>query len=143
MRGMVRRFRNGEGGQALVEFALVLPLLLLMVLGVIDFGRAWNLHQVLTDAAREGARKAVIFDPATTKDTVLAVVGAVIASGSYNPAKATVSFPDGFKGGRGNVTTVRISMNYRFGFLAPFVKLVKADGTNTMTLTTQASMRNE
>ncbi len=143
MRGMGRRFRKGEGGQALVEFALVLPLLLLMVLGIIDFGRAWNLHQVLTDAAREGVRKAVIFDPATTKDSVLAVVGAVIASGSYDPRKATVSFPDGFQAGRGKVSTVRIAMKYRFGFLAPFIKLASADGTDTMTLTTQASMRNE
>jgi Flp pilus assembly protein TadG len=143
MRGLIRRFRKARSGQALVEFALVVPILLLLLLGIMDFARAWNLHQVMTDAAREGARKAVMFDPSTTKDSVLAVVGAILKSGGYPPAQAKVSFPDGFHAGRGQITTVRVVMNYRFGFLAPFVKLVKADGSNTMTLITAASMRNE
>ncbi len=41
--------------QALVEFALVLPLLLLLILGVMDFGRMFYIKMVLTNAAREGA----------------------------------------------------------------------------------------
>jgi Flp pilus assembly protein TadG len=143
MRGIARRFRNGESGQALVEFALVLPLVLILVLGIMDFARAWNLHQVLTDAAREGARKAVIHDDTITKDSVLAAVGKIIGSGTYDPTKATVSFPDGFHTGQGNPGTVRITMPYRFGFIAPFVKLLSANGSNTMMLTTQATMRNE
>jgi Flp pilus assembly protein TadG len=143
MRDFVVRFRKARSGQALVELALVLPIVLVLLLGILDFARAWNLHQVMTDAAREGARKAVIYDPATKKDSVAAVVGAILKSGGYPPGAATVSFPDGFQTGRGKITTVRIVMHYRFGFLAPFVKLVKADGSNTMTLTTAASMRNE
>ena len=47
-------------GQAVVEFALVLPLILIMVISVFEFARAWNIQQVLTDAAREGARVAVV-----------------------------------------------------------------------------------
>lgn len=45
-------------GQALVEFALVLPLLLLIVFGVLDLGRAFYVSVVLANAAREGARYA-------------------------------------------------------------------------------------
>ena len=45
-----------DGGQALVEFALIMPFLLLFLVGIVEFGRAWNQHQVITDAAREGAR---------------------------------------------------------------------------------------
>ena len=45
---------RGDEGQALVEFALILPVILLLVVGMLEFARAWNLHQALTDAAREG-----------------------------------------------------------------------------------------
>ena len=55
-----KRARDGERGQALVEFALILPVILLVMVGMLEFARAWNLHQVMTDAAREGARRAAI-----------------------------------------------------------------------------------
>jgi hypothetical protein len=56
------RGKLNRRGQALVEFALVLPLILLLVVGMLEFARAWNLHQTLTDAVREGARRALIHD---------------------------------------------------------------------------------
>ncbi|NUP73989.1 MAG: pilus assembly protein [Sinomonas sp.] len=45
-----------ERGAAAVEFALVLPVLLVLVLGIIDFGRAFSAQQTLTNAARVGSR---------------------------------------------------------------------------------------
>lgn len=58
----MRRQRAGSGpgdrGSVAVEFALLLPVLLLIVFGVIDFGRALNAEITLTQAAREGARLA-------------------------------------------------------------------------------------
>ena len=53
------RGRSDRGAVA-VEFALLLPLLLLLVLGVVDFGRALNAQITLTQAAREGARLAAL-----------------------------------------------------------------------------------
>jgi Flp pilus assembly protein TadG len=50
------QFRN-ERGQALTEFALVLPILALLLFGVIQFGIAFNNYITLTDAVRAGARK--------------------------------------------------------------------------------------
>ena len=138
----LRRFRRDRRGQALVEFALVVPILLLLVLGIIDFGRAWNLHQTITDAAREGARQAVISN-AVTQDSAVAIVAGVIRASGFDPGLATVGFPDGFKTGRGEVTTVTIDMPYRFGFLAPFIRLVTTDNTATIRLRTYARMRNE
>jgi len=44
-------------GQSLVEFALVMPLLLVMLLGIMEFGRAWHISQIVTDAARQGYKK--------------------------------------------------------------------------------------
>ena len=49
-----------ERGAELIEFALVLPLLLLLVLGIVDFGFLFQRLEVVTNAAREGARIAVL-----------------------------------------------------------------------------------
>ncbi|NMR29402.1 TadE/TadG family type IV pilus assembly protein [Crystallibacter degradans] len=59
---------KSENGAAAVEFALVLPLLLLALLGVIEFGRAYNVQISLTQAAREGARYAAIHHDASDYD---------------------------------------------------------------------------
>lgn len=140
----LRRLRRDERGQALVEFALVLPILLLLVLGIIDFGRAWNLHQTITDAAREGARRAVVYDPAVTQDTVMNVIREKIALVGFNPNAATITFPDGFKQGTNQITTVRVEMPYRFGFLGAVFRFAgAADANGVVTLTTVAAMRNE
>src|SRR5437773_10844519 len=56
-------YRAGERGAAAVEFALVLPLLLLILFGIIDFGRAYNAQVTLTQAAREGVRLAALSQP--------------------------------------------------------------------------------
>lgn len=52
--------RRSDPGQALVEFALVLPILLVLLLGVFDFGRLIFMHTSLTNGAREGARLAAV-----------------------------------------------------------------------------------
>lgn len=51
---------TSEKGAELVEFALTFPLLLLVVLGIIDFGLLFQRYEVLTNAAREGARVAIL-----------------------------------------------------------------------------------
>jgi Flp pilus assembly protein TadG len=59
-----RRFRrrgtNGSRGQAMVEFALVIPIFLLLLVGIFDLGRAVFAYNTLTNAAREGARMAIV-----------------------------------------------------------------------------------
>jgi hypothetical protein len=51
---------RGESGQALVEFALVLPALMAILLGILQFGTVFKDYLTLTDAVREGARKAAV-----------------------------------------------------------------------------------
>ena len=55
---MLRRMRTwrAERGAQLLELALVLPVLLVLTAGVVDFAQAWNLRQILANAARDGAR---------------------------------------------------------------------------------------
>jgi len=138
----LRRFRRNARGQALVEFALVMPLLLILIVSVFEFGRAWNLHQTITDAAREGARKAVVADAAITQDSVLAAIATRIAASGFNPADATVTLPDGFHAGTGQVTSVRIEYPFRFTFLRALIGLL-AQNNGVVTVATEARMRNE
>jgi hypothetical protein len=56
----MKRKRNGENGQSLVEFMLVLPVLLLVLLGILDFGRILVIHQMVSEAARDATRYASI-----------------------------------------------------------------------------------
>ncbi len=62
--GKVKRicgsFRKNRRGAAVVEFALVVPVFMLLVFGMIEFGRAVMVQQVLVNASREGARQAVL-----------------------------------------------------------------------------------
>lgn len=55
-----RRVARSERGAELIEFALVFPLLLMIVLGIVDFGFMFQRLEVVTNAAREGARIAVL-----------------------------------------------------------------------------------
>jgi Flp pilus assembly protein TadG len=56
-RKLFARLRGEDDGVALIEFALVLPLLLLLVTGIIQFGLVFNRYITLTDAVRSGARQ--------------------------------------------------------------------------------------
>lgn len=70
-----------ENGQSFVEFALVLPFLVFLILGIVQFGRAWHSYITITDAARVGAREGAVHrttacSSATTKINSLGVIPA-------------------------------------------------------------------
>jgi len=136
----LKRFRRADDGQALVEFALIMPFLLLFIIGIVEFGRAWNLHQVITDAAREGARTAVVHDPGMTLDSINKVVKNAIATAGVNPANATITVTD-WAGKTGEPATVEISLPYRFIFFGALKQWTT--GQSTVTLRTRFTMRNE
>ena len=71
-----RRRSPGQESQALIEFALISPLLLLLIFGIIDIGRAVFYYDTLDHAAREGARVAV--KASSTEPTNASVLAAVI-----------------------------------------------------------------
>src|SRR6266699_2915884 len=64
-----------DRGAVAVEFALLLPMLLLLLFGIIDFGRALNAQITLTQAAREGARLASLNQPNVVSRTQAAATG--------------------------------------------------------------------
>lgn len=131
------RFR---GGQALVEFALILPLLLLLVIGLVEFGRAWNAFQVITDAAREGARTAVVANATITQDSVYNVIRGALQRAALDADAATILL-SGVDGPTGEPARVEIRYPYRFAFLGPLMNWV--GDSETVTLQTVTVMRNE
>jgi len=71
--------KRGQRSQALIEFALVSPVLLLLLFGIVDIGRAVFYYDTVSHAAREGARVAVrASNPLPTNADVLATVSAQI-----------------------------------------------------------------
>jgi Flp pilus assembly protein TadG len=141
----LRRFRREESGQSAVEFALVMPLLLLFLVGIIEFGRGWNDHQVITDAAREAARKCVISDNATTTTAVENVAKNALSAAGINPAPpVAITVAPAFVAGAqptGTPCTVSIQLPYTFTFLGPLMRWTT--GQRTVNLRTTFTMRFE
>lgn len=74
------KFKNNENGQTLVEFALILPILLLLVMGIIQFGIIFSAQIGITNAAREGARAAAVgYSVTEVQNTVSNTVGSHIS----------------------------------------------------------------
>lgn len=79
-----------RSGAALVETALVLPIFFMVVLGIIEFGRAMMVAQLLNNGAREGARLAVM-DGSTNLEVETAVLDFIEAAVGVNRNKVTVT----------------------------------------------------
>ena len=140
---------GGRRGQSLVEFALVVPILLLMLVGMIEFGRAWNVSQTVTFAARQGARKAAVLNvqglpDADATDSVIATVDTVLASNNI-ACNGCVETPiAGLNGGANTPVEVRVGVPYQFMILGPVMALNSESFPNgTITLRSAAIMRNE
>lgn len=86
---LFRSFRIYRRGAAVVEFAIVAPVLLLLVFGMIEYGRLVMVQQVITNATREGARRAVL-DGATTAG-VTTIVNDFLAASRVSGAVVTVT----------------------------------------------------
>ncbi len=137
---------RSSSGQNLVEFALVVVLLLLLVIGIAEFARAWNVYQIITNAAREGARLASLPAGFTTDAAVKTRVDDYLTSGSVDQTKATITIGGmGVDGGTGTQVSVAVSYPYQFMFLGPVIRLVDPNATAGADITIQAQvvMRNE
>lgn len=96
-----RSFRIYRRGAAVVEFAIVAPVLLLLVFGMIEYGRLVMVQQVITNATREGARSAVLDGATTTGVTTIVndfltasrVSGAIVTVTPSPPSSAAFGDP--------------------------------------------------
>lgn len=133
---------GGQRGASAVEFALLVPVLLLLVFGIIDFGMAIMSQSVVSNATREGVRAASLGASSSDIDSVVAT-GLSTLSGSYT-ISVTCTKPGGQSCGNynadavsGGTATVRVT--YTRTWLTPLASLFG----NTETITGVSEMRIE
>jgi Flp pilus assembly protein TadG len=95
-----------QTGQAVVELALMLPLLILILVGIFDLGRIYQAQVTLTNAAREGARYGSIYPIASAVQTRTAQEA---SAGGISPVTVT---PAGLGASGGNPITVTVQYNF-------------------------------
>jgi Flp pilus assembly protein TadG len=126
---MSRHTIKNEQGQTMVEFALVIPVLLVILFGVIQFGVLYNNYVTLTDATRAGARKAAVSrqDP----DRVPAVIAKVeaSASGLDDDLDVVVTAPAGWE--HGEDVTVQATYPYEINLMGLVVAAGDLQSTTT------------
>jgi hypothetical protein len=136
--------RRRERGAALLETALIIPLLTLVAAGIFEFGHAYQQRQIITNAAREGARISVL--PNADPDNVRAVVREYMRIGglkhwSSAPVDVVRDVP---LGGAATASQITISYPLEFIVLQPIVRLAGGgDGPPNITMLGSAVMRNE
>jgi Flp pilus assembly protein TadG len=134
----------------MVETAIALPILLVLMVGIFEVGRAYETWQVLTNAAREGARIAVL--PGMDDDAVRSRVKEYMTIGQLPQAlTATIAIDRNKTVSTGGTTTAsasKVTVNYPFDFvvLDPIARLATGQGSGTATtlnMVAAATMRNE
>lgn len=156
-------------GQVLIETALILPLLLLLIFGMVDFGRAMYTKNTLTNAARSGARAAAVTSPLyptspasplslATPATVEPATSIQRTLSSEFPQDAEILYEVNIYDGAGSPVTgtvdygdqVRVTLTYtNFPLITPLYKLMAlitknpSKTSSSMTISGEASMRYE
>lgn len=123
-----------QKGQALVEFAIVLPILLLLVMGILQFGMMLNSYLTIENAAREGARTGIIGSSDSEIQNLI-----ISTSPNLDPAKLKVTItPSGAARKPGDTLTVKVTYNYEL--IVPIISNLFND---VVVLNGQTSMRVE
>jgi Flp pilus assembly protein TadG len=123
-----------QQGQSIVEVALILPILILLFMGIIEFGIIFHNYLVITNASREGARVAII------GSSDLAITDRILsASTSLQPEKLQINIsPDSTQRKSGRLTTVEVS--YHLNPVFPGLSKLAPD---LLTLTSKTTMQIE
>lgn len=118
---MIKLFRKDDG-QAMVELALILPVLLLIIMGIIEFGFMFNNYLTLNNVSREAARYASL--GGTDSE---AVVRATEIAPNLDSAKLTIVItPSESSRGRGD--SVEVVVTYQYSLLTPFLDGILTNG---------------
>jgi Flp pilus assembly protein TadG len=145
-----KRLRNSRG-QSLVELSMILPVLLILVFGIIDFGLGMHSYVTLANSVREGARYAAVGNAAgtaldcdgVTHDTVNGSLCETKGNLNLNNLTPSVTYPDGIAPGN----SVVVAAEYDYQFLTPLGNILDffSGGTfpTSIPLSSSADMRLE
>jgi Flp pilus assembly protein TadG len=124
---LIEKIKN-EKGAAMVEFAIVLPLLLMLVFGMIEFSIMFYDKAVITNASREGARAGIVYSYPSriTEGEIEATVGnyvsdKLITFGATTPSAEDMTTVTGQCTNAGDVVTVAVTYPYEFLVLPNFI----------------------
>ena len=141
-----RRKRRSDSGAELIELAIVLPILLFVVAGIVDFGFLFQRYEAVTNAAREGARVAVLpnFNDADVQERVKQYLDASglnrAASVVPVPTRSTLTLATG---ATVDVVTVQVFYPAEFLYLGPFARLIGGNQRSQIMLRGASAMRTE
>ena len=150
----MRKNRTGERGTTMAEFVIISVVFFMIIFGIIEFGRLLYTHNALTDAARRGARYAVLHDQ-TTADKACVKKVVVFGEANVNPSTCIETGPpliNGLTEAKVNVTyatdygtnlgtaTVEIT-NYTFNLSIPFARQTLNMPHYVTTLTAESAGR--
>lgn len=130
----VQNFIKNRNGQALVEMAFILPILLLILMGIVEFGRIFNAYLIVTNASREGARYASVHSSDTQIESAISNLTPTL---EQDKLSITITPSEGSRTS-GNAVEVRI--DYDIDIIAP---LISAMIPNPYRVTAQTTMRIE
>jgi Flp pilus assembly protein TadG len=130
------------GGMAMVEFVLILPALLVILFGILEFGVLFFQWQTLSNAAREGAREAIVFRKDCDSAAVQTLIEQTIIDYASSANIAVTAADIDITGpclGSGEPLRVEVSHDFGFQVLPGFISQL----TPTITLVGTSEMRNE
>ena len=145
---------EGEGGQSLTEFALVLPIFLILVFAIVDFGMGFHAWITVTNSAREGARLGAVHPPLNVSSSPCngksslnqCIEDRVRATADLadQSTKMTVAITNA-NGQSGQ--SVVVGVKYKYDLITPLAGLVQFVSGNvigpTLTFSSTANMRLE
>jgi Flp pilus assembly protein TadG len=131
MTNIKRKFAiRSERGQTMTEFAIVLPLLAVLLFGIIQLGIAFNNYMTVTDATRAGARKAAVSrdleDPRSAAETAVRSSASTLSQDDLD-----VDVQSNFEPG----SDVTVTASYPYSISLPLIGLVVTDGQLTSSTT--------
>jgi len=125
---------KNQKGQALVEFAIILPILLILVMGIFQFGMMLNTYLTIENASREGARAAIVGSSNAEIQNLIIAISPVL-----DPLRLTVDItPNEANRESGGTLTVKVTYNYKLT-----VPIINSIFNNVVVLDGQTSMRVE
>lgn len=134
-----RRKTRGEKGQSLVEFALVLPLFLVLVFAIVDFGMGFHAWITVTNAAREGARVGAVGADAATIEQRVRDTADTLDQTQLQVVVTNAQGPPG--------ESVVVQVEYQYDLITPLASVIQLASGNTisttLTFSSTADMRLE
>jgi Flp pilus assembly protein TadG len=129
-----------ERGAVAAEFALLLPVLLTILFGIIEFGMIMYGREIVTNATREGARAGITQGPPKlTAGAITTISNNYLLNTGINPANVTFTATGA---GGANPATMTVSATYQYFFLIPWIPAIVGI-PNPLNIQTQTVMRHE